>query len=78
MSAMTAITLPKESESPLIQEISIGAIKPSKTNPRLRRRIWLRVSSSKLARLRTGRAWLRLLPSGRLLRHQHNQRADAP
>jgi ParB family chromosome partitioning protein len=36
MTAMTAIALPKENESPLIQEISIATIKPSKANPRRR------------------------------------------
>jgi ParB family chromosome partitioning protein len=36
MSAMTATALPKESESPLIQEVSVASIKPSKANPRRR------------------------------------------
>lgn len=36
MSAIAAIALPKETERPLIQEISIGSIKPSKANPRQR------------------------------------------
>jgi hypothetical protein len=36
MSAMTAIALPKENESPLIEQISIATIKPSKANPRRR------------------------------------------
>ena len=36
MSTANAIATPKEIESPLIQEISIDRIKPSKANPRRR------------------------------------------
>lgn len=36
MSTATAIATPKEAERPLIQEISLDKIKPSKANPRRR------------------------------------------